>query len=48
MMAFYSFGGMNDQCGFTLLAVQGTRMLPLLSCDSGMTTFNFVNAQVGV
>ena len=37
MMAFYSFGGVNYQCGVTLWAVQGTRMLPLLSCDSGMT-----------
>ena len=39
MMAFYSFGGVNDQCGVTLWAVQGTRMLPLLSCDSGMTAW---------
>ena len=37
MMALYSFGGVNYQCGVTLWAVQGTRMLPLLSCDSGMT-----------
>ena len=37
MMAFYSFGGVNYQCGVTLWAVQGTRTLPLLSCDSGMT-----------
>ena len=37
MIAFYSFGGVNDQCGVTLWDVQGTRMLPLLSCDSGMT-----------
>ena len=36
MMAFYSFGGVNYQWGVTW-AVQGTRMLPLLSCDSGMT-----------
>ena len=39
MMAFYSFGGVNDQCGVTLWAVQRTRMLPLLSCDSGMTAW---------
>ena len=37
MMAFCSFGGVNDQCGVTLWAVQGTRMLPLLSCDIGIT-----------
>ena len=37
MMAFYSFGGVNDQCCVTLWAVQETRMLPLLSWDSGMT-----------
>ena len=37
MMAFYSFGGVNYQCGVALWAVQGTRMLLLLSCDSDMT-----------
>ena len=37
MMAFHSFGGVNDQCGVTLWAVQQTGMLLLLSCDSGMT-----------
>ena len=39
MMAFYSFGGVNDQCALTSWAVQETGMLPLLSCDSGMTTW---------
>ena len=39
LMAFYSFGGVNDQYGVTLWAVQGTRMFPLLSCDSGMTAW---------
>ena len=38
-MAFYSFGGVNDQCGVTSWAVQETGMLPLLSCDSGMTAW---------
>ena len=36
-MALYSFGGVNDQCSVTSWAVQETGMLPLLSCDSGMT-----------
>ena len=36
-MAFYSFGGVNDQCSVTSWAVQETGMLPLLSCDSSMT-----------
>ena len=37
-LARYSFGGVNDQCGVTSWAVQETGMLiPLLSCDSGMT-----------
>ena len=39
MIAFYSFGVANDQCGVTLWAVQGTRMLPLLPCNSGMTAW---------
>ena len=38
-MAFYSFGGVNDQGGVTSWAVQETGMLPLLSCDSGMTAW---------
>ena len=38
-MAFHSFGGVNDQCGTTSWAVQETGMLPLLSCDSGMTAW---------
>ena len=38
-MAFYSFGGMNDQCGVTSWAVQETGVFPLLSCDSGMTAW---------
>ena len=38
-MVFYSFGGVNDQCGVTSWAVQETGMLPLLSCDSGMTAW---------
>ena len=38
-MAFYSFGGVNDQCSVTSVAVQETGMLPLLSCDSGMTAW---------
>ena len=29
-MVFYSFGGVNDQCGVTSWAVQETGMLPLL------------------
>ena len=29
-MEFYSFGGVNDQCGVTSWAVQETGMLPLL------------------
>ena len=33
-MAFYSFGGVNDQCGVTSWAVQETGMLPLLSYDN--------------
>ena len=36
-MAFYPFGGVNGQCGVTSWAVQETGLLPLLSCDSGMT-----------
>ena len=35
-IAFYSFGGVNDQCRVTSCGVQETGMLPLLSCDSGM------------
>ena len=38
-MAFYSFGGVKDQCSVTSWAVQETGMLPLLSCDSGMTAW---------
>ena len=38
-MAFYSFGGVNDQCGATSWAVQETGMLPFLSCDSDMTAW---------
>ena len=38
-MAFNSFGGVNDQCSVTSWAVQETGMLPLLSCDSGMTAW---------
>ena len=38
-MALYSFGGENDQCGAASWAVQETGMLPLLSCDSGMTAW---------
>ena len=38
-MALYSFGGVNDQCSVTSWAVQETGMLPLLSCDSGMTAW---------
>ena len=38
-MAFYSFGGVNDQCGVTSQAVQEIGMLPLLSCDSGVTAW---------
>jgi len=38
-MAFYSFGGVNDQYSATSRAVQETGMLPLLSCDSGMTAW---------
>ena len=38
-MAFYPFGGVNDQCGVTSWAVQETGLLPLLSCDSGMTAW---------
>ena len=38
-MALYSFGGVNDQCGATSWAVQGTGMIPLLSCDSDMTAW---------
>ena len=38
-MAFYSFGGLNDQSGVKSWAVQETGMLPLLSCDSGMTAW---------
>ena len=38
-MVLYSFGGVNDQCGVTSWAVQETGMLPLLSCDSGMTAW---------
>ena len=38
-MALYSIGGVNDQCGVTSWAVQETEMLPLLSCDSGMTAW---------
>ena len=37
--AFYSFGGVNDQCSVTPWAVQETGMLPLLSCDSSMTAW---------
>ena len=36
-MAFYPFGGVNGQCGVTSWAVQETGLLPLWSCDSGMT-----------
>ena len=32
LMALYSFGGENGQCGVTSWAVQETGMLPLLSC----------------
>ena len=38
-MAFYSFGGVNDQCGVVSWAVQETGMLPLLSCNSGKTAW---------
>ena len=38
-MAFYSFGGVNGQFGVTSWAVQETGMLPLWSCDSGMTAW---------
>ena len=38
-MEFYSFGGVNDQYGVKSWAVQETGMLPLLSCDSGMTAW---------
>ena len=38
-MALYSFGGVNDQCSVTSWALQETGMLPLLSCDSGMTAW---------
>ena len=38
-MAFYSFGGVNDQCGATSWAAQETGMLPFLSCDSDMTAW---------
>ena len=39
-MALYSFGGVNDQCSVTPWAMQETGMLPLLSCDSGMTAWS--------
>ena len=38
-IAFYSLGGVNDQCGVTSWALQETGMLPLLSYDSGMTAW---------
>ena len=38
-MVLYSFGGVNDQCSVTSWAVQETGMLPLWSCDSGMTAW---------
>ena len=41
---FYSFGGVDDQCGVTSWAMRETGMLPLLSCNSGMTAW--LKAQV--
>ena len=38
-MAFYSFGGVKDQCDVTSWAVQETGMFPLLSRDSVMTAW---------
>ena len=38
-MAFFFFGGVNDQYSVTSLALQETGMLPLFSCDSGMTAW---------
>ena len=38
-MALCSFGGVNDQCGATSLAVHETRMIPLLSFDNDMTAW---------
>ena len=38
-MAFYSFGGVNGQCGSTSWVVQETGMLPFLSCGNDMTAW---------
>ena len=38
-MALYSFGEVNDQCGVMSWAVQETGIVPLLSCNSDMTTW---------
>ena len=38
-MALCSFGGVNDHCSTTSWAMHETGMIPLLSCDNGMTAW---------